>query len=818
MVNSLPILNFSMFQKILSILFCLLNLVISFNTFSQESAPGIIITCPAPHKEDAHSYVFNEQSSENLRTAQTATFIVEYIGFTDEARIAFQHAVNIWQSRIHSSVPIKIRATWKSLDSGILGSAGSTTVYRNFDGAPQWNTWYPVALAEKLGRRELNDPAAADIVADFNSDASWYLGIDGRPPSRTTDFVTVVLHEIAHGLGFVSTMDIEDNQGSWGTSNFGLAFDHFIENGTSQKLTNTSLFPNPSTALANQLTSDNIFFRGPVITERHVQRPKLFAPTTFDLGSSISHLDERSYPPGDINSLMTPQIATAEAIHEPGPVLLNMFAELGWESTFIDVSANKDIEDPLSPVVIRAVIYTENVIKPETLILHYSTNNFGTSSQAQMQPTQNANEYAVTIPAPMVAVTISYYIHVSDNFNRNFSSPSNTPTNYHQIRVGPDLVPPVVNHDPLKFIFVSDLTVLISAVVTDNLGLRDVTVEYSINDENQPSFTLAHIGNDVYVGDFKFLPGQLSPGDEIKYRIIARDASRNVNTTIRPVQGFYSVNVRDIFLPQNSYINDFTESTEDFTGNGFRITRPPTFNDPAIHTDHPYDDGSNYHFQLLVPFVVEPFDAIMRWSEIVLIEPGEPGSEYGDSDFYDYVIIEGSNDDGQTWIPLIPGYDSRKHPVWLNHYNNDLVGDVSEGEGDPSLFRRDSLDLLDTFSPGDIIFIRFRLFSDEAAYGWGWAIDDLNIQGVPRKLKNELMLRPNPSEGVFFLEIPIPERTRQADIRIYDIKGQEVFYRNYSNPNTRFVQEFDFRDFPPGVYVVKFQSDNISTSKRLLLK
>ena len=36
----------------------------------------------------------------------------------------------------------------------------------------------------------------------------------------------------------------------------------------------------------------------------------------------------------------------------------------------------------------------------------------------------------------------------------------------------------------------------------------------------------------------------------------------------------------------------------------------------------------------------------------------------------------------------------------------------------------------DFFSEGDTILIRFRLFSDPYAHGWGWAIDNLRIQFV----------------------------------------------------------------------------------------
>ncbi|MCK7534680.1 MAG: hypothetical protein MZV63_28610 [Marinilabiliales bacterium] len=38
--------------------------------------------------------------------------------------------------------------------------------------------------------------------ATFNKEVKWYFGTDGNTPELLYDFVTVVLHEIGHGLGF----------------------------------------------------------------------------------------------------------------------------------------------------------------------------------------------------------------------------------------------------------------------------------------------------------------------------------------------------------------------------------------------------------------------------------------------------------------------------------------------------------------------------------------------------------------------------------------------------------------------------------------
>ncbi|NIV03224.1 MAG: T9SS type A sorting domain-containing protein, partial [Calditrichae bacterium] len=61
-------------------------------------------------------------------------------------------------------------------------------------------------------------------------------------------------------------------------------------------------------------------------------RPKLYAPSNWEQGSSYSHLDETTFPPGNPNSLMTPQIGNAEPIHAPGPVTLGIFRDMGWST------------------------------------------------------------------------------------------------------------------------------------------------------------------------------------------------------------------------------------------------------------------------------------------------------------------------------------------------------------------------------------------------------------------------------------------------------------------------------------------------------
>jgi len=132
--------------------------------------------------------------------------------------IAFQYAANIWGATLDSNVEIRVNAQFSALtctqNSGTLGSAGATQILRDFPNAALANTWYVVALASKqAGSDRL--PGTDDITANFNSSinndpnclngATWYYGLDNNHSASQVNLVAVVLHELAHGLGFAAS-------------------------------------------------------------------------------------------------------------------------------------------------------------------------------------------------------------------------------------------------------------------------------------------------------------------------------------------------------------------------------------------------------------------------------------------------------------------------------------------------------------------------------------------------------------------------------------------------------------------------------------
>jgi hypothetical protein len=207
-------------------------------------------------------------SSDKLSTLPekaTATFSITYIPnggadawsepcytFPEEAKTAFNAAAAIWGNLLSSSVPITINACWADLGSSrTLGYSGGAVSYRDFVGAPKANVFYESSLANALHGSNLG-PSNFDMHITYNRNFTWYYGTDGKTPSGEYDLMTVVLHEIAHGLNFSGSMRYSGGTGSWGDSGYPYIYDTFMRDGTANPgnlLTDTSIYANPSTAL-----------------------------------------------------------------------------------------------------------------------------------------------------------------------------------------------------------------------------------------------------------------------------------------------------------------------------------------------------------------------------------------------------------------------------------------------------------------------------------------------------------------------------------------------------------------------------------------
>jgi hypothetical protein len=261
---------------------------------------------------------------------------------------AFQFAANIWGATITSGPTITVRATWAALDctanSAVLGSAGSTNLHRNFTNAPFADTWFPTALANALSGTDLNG-TNAEISARFNlnigttgclENKPWYYGLDTNHTSQRVNLVTVVLHELGHGLGFASFTNEETGQLFTGSNGIAApsVYDRFLLDDTTGKT-----WPQMTNAerVASAINNHNLVWNGPqVVADASLLtggkdssgRPQLFAPSPVDSGSSVSHWDTFAAP----NQLMEPFISTnlSLSVTTPQDLTFSLLKDIGW--------------------------------------------------------------------------------------------------------------------------------------------------------------------------------------------------------------------------------------------------------------------------------------------------------------------------------------------------------------------------------------------------------------------------------------------------------------------------------------------------------
>ena len=254
---------------------------------------------------------------------------------------AFTYAANLWAANLQSSVTITVAAQMNPLTCGassaILGSAGTTTVHRNFAGAPVANTWYCQALANSLAGVDL-DGGNPDISATFNSNLNgsagclggtkWYYGYDASPPAGTIDFVSVVVHEIGHGLGFQTFVTLAS-----GAKFMGFNDTYMLK--LNQSGAATPDYPSMSDAQrVTASTSDpNLRWTGANVTVYHPSIPltsglsgsfvRVHEPNPQVSGSSVSHFSTALIP----NEIMEPSYTGAN--HNIN-LTLQLMSDVGW--------------------------------------------------------------------------------------------------------------------------------------------------------------------------------------------------------------------------------------------------------------------------------------------------------------------------------------------------------------------------------------------------------------------------------------------------------------------------------------------------------
>ena len=265
----------------------------------------------------------------------------------------FQYAADVWSMRLGGDVEVLVAASFENLGgtavSAVLGSAAPTTVHNNFNGRPLNDTWYVVALANQFFGDDLNDlnPSSCpyplvggscpEIDAQFNSAVDnqtvlgatdFYYGIDGKRGSDI-DFLSVVLHEIGHGLGVLDLLDGETGDLFLGEPD---AYMIWLEDPTITPKDLTSMSELQRKSAMRDM--GDLVWVGPTVKaesgslnagRRGDGAVEIYAPTTYQPGSSVAHFSTSLSP----DDLMEP---FAVAAYRDLDLTLAMLDDIGWQT------------------------------------------------------------------------------------------------------------------------------------------------------------------------------------------------------------------------------------------------------------------------------------------------------------------------------------------------------------------------------------------------------------------------------------------------------------------------------------------------------
>ncbi len=283
----------------------------------------------------------------------------------------FNRAADILNATFDISQPVQVSANFDPLYcdsfSATLGSAGPAQFHFIYDAGSDSYTVFPDALLNQLQNYDV-DAGTVDINANFNSELGqpgcldgygWYLGFDA-PSGTLNSLLSVVLHEIIHGMGFLSLLQSNGVSGaSYGPDPVYDPYTQLLFDATQGALL-TNL--NDTQRAASILNDGNLVWDGSQTNAQlsgfsagvNGARMQMYAPASYEGGSSVSHFDTDATP----NELMEPQYT--EFLDSAG-LARYLLADIGWTlqtannaPVFNSISAQSMNEDATLDVSLSA--------------------------------------------------------------------------------------------------------------------------------------------------------------------------------------------------------------------------------------------------------------------------------------------------------------------------------------------------------------------------------------------------------------------------------------------------------------------------------
>lgn len=161
------------------------------------------------------------------------------------------------------------------------------------------------------------------------------------------------------------------------------------------------------------------------------------------------------------------------------------------------------------------------------------------------------DSFVANIPGNGLPAIYQYYIYAKDSVGSFATLPGGAPQEVFQFEAATDNQPPVIVHTVLPNQYRETWPPVVTATVTDNIGVDSVWVTYKVNfNGSSRHFRLNAQGNDVYSGVFDIISSQLNVGDTVYYRIVAKDLATTPNFGYHPSSTDYN---SFLIIPDNEF-------------------------------------------------------------------------------------------------------------------------------------------------------------------------------------------------------------------------------------------------------------------------
>ena len=453
----------------------------------------------------------------------------------------------------------------------------------------------------------------------------------------------------------------------------------------------------------------------------------------------------------------------------------------------------EDIDGPYDVAVTVAAVENNQLVSGTVMAVSGLNEEF--TDTTYLATGEGPDEYVGSLPGYGRDGIYTYYFAVEDMAGRWSTLPYGAPDSRYSFNAGSDVILPVIHRwTELDDQFGRSGSSEVTAVVSDNIGVGEVVVEYSLSPD--PSGATHSVSMTFSEGVWS---GNISWEDVpwrtvVSYRVRVIDASSQQNEEASSYRSFEILN----WTAAGSW------ETEDLsgwdTGDGWGFAGIGSVG-RVIH-DSPngiYEDNANNILAKLDPLNIALYSSVyVSFWHLAFLEED-----------HDFGYFEVSSD-GETWdkITSVTG-----------------IGVVND-----NIF-----DLSDYIDDGQL-WLRFRLVSDaQNSYG-GWFIDDIllmvdtTLTAIAVNHEEDLVPEavtleqnyPNPFNAVTTLRFSLPVDA-DAEIAIFDLLGRKIeTLAQGFQPSGIHEVKWDAADsagnpVPSGVYIARLSSGNITATRKLIL-